>query len=85
MALTKGQEELKALLVKEKKNPRKLAGVVNLGRRIRGPVQRASKLITSSKEGNNQEAETREEDFSPKESDDESDYDEEQYPLADEK
>ena len=48
-------------------------------------MQRASKLVTSSKEGNNQEEETREEDSSPKESDDESDYDEEQYPPADEK
>ena len=80
MALAKGQEELKSLLVKEKKKPRKPTGVVILGIRIRGPVQRASEPITSSKEGNNQEEETREEDSSLKETDDESDYDEEQYP-----
>ena len=85
MDLTKGKEELKALLVKEKKTPRKPAGMVNLGRRIRGPVWRAPELVTSSKEGDNQEEETREEDSSTKESDDESDYDEEQYPPADEK
>ena len=58
---------------------------MNLGRRIRWPVQRASELITSSKEGDNQEEETREEDSSRKESDDESNYDEEQYPHANEK
>ena len=33
----------------------------------------------------NQEGETREEDLSPRESDNEADYNEEQYPLADEK
>ena len=86
MALAKGKEELKALIVKEKtKKPKKPIGVVNLGRRIRGPVRRASKLVTSSKEGDNQEGETREEDLSPKESDNESDYNEEQYPPADDK
>ena len=86
MALAKGQEDLKALILKDKKKkPKKPAGVVNLGGRIRGPVRRASELVTSSKERDNQEEETREEDSSSKESDDESDYDEEQYPPADEK
>ena len=66
MALTKGQEELKALLIKGKKKLKKPTGLVNLGRRIREPVQRASELVTSSKEGNSQEEETREEDSSPK-------------------
>ena len=50
MTLTKGKEELKALIVKEKtKKPKKPTGVVNLGRSIRGPVRRASELATSSK------------------------------------
>ena len=65
MALAKGKEELKALIVKEKtKKPKKPAGVVNLGRRITRPVRRASELVTLSKEGDNQEGETREEDLS---------------------
>ena len=66
MALTKGQEELKSLLIKEMKKPKKPTGLVNLGRRIKGPVRRAYELITSSKEGNNQEEETWEEDSNPK-------------------
>ena len=84
--LSKRKEDLKALILKgKKKNPKKPTGVVNLGRRIRGPMRRALELVTSSKEGDNQEGETREEDFSLKESDDEFDYNEEQYPPADEK
>ena len=78
MALTKGQEEQKTLLVKENKKPKKPIGLVNLGRRIIGPMRRAFELVTSSKEGDNQEEGTREEDSSPKEFDDEYDYDEEQ-------
>ena len=86
MALAKGQKDLKALILKDKrKKPKKPTGLVNLGRRIRGLVQRASELVTSSKEGDNQEEETREEDSSPKECDDEFDYDQEQYPPTDEK
>ena len=42
-------------------------------------------LTSSSKEGDNQEGKTRQEDPSPRESDNETDYNEEQYPLADEK
>ena len=60
MALTKGQKELKSLLVKEKKKPKKSAGVVNLGRRFKGPLRQVVELTSSSKEGDNQEGETRE-------------------------
>ena len=50
MALAKGQEELKALIVKEKtKKPNKLVGMVNLGRRFRGPLRRVVELASSSK------------------------------------
>ena len=78
VALAKGKEDLKALILKDKKKkPKKPTGLVNMGRRLRGPVRRASKLVTSSKEGDNQEREKREENFSPKEYDDESDYNEE--------
>ncbi|CAI8614674.1 unnamed protein product [Vicia faba] len=51
MALAKGQEELKALIVKEKtKKPKKPAGVVNLGRRFRGSLRQVVELASSSKE-----------------------------------
>ena len=86
MALAKGREELKDLIVNEKtKKPKKPTGLVNLGRRIKGPVRRASELATSSKERDTQEGETREEDLNPKGSDNESDYSEEQYRPADDK
>ena len=84
VALAKGKKDLKALILKDKKKkPKKPTGVVNLGRRIRGPVRRASELVISSKGRDNREGETREEDLSPRESDSESDYNEEQYPLVD--
>ena len=60
MALAKGQEELKALIVKEKtKKPRKTTSVVNLGRRFKGPLRQVVELTSSSKEGDNQEGEIR--------------------------
>ena len=83
-ALTKGQEELKALIIKYKdKKPRRTTGVVNLGRRFKGPLKQMVDLTSSSKEGENQEGETREEDPSPGESDNDTDYNEEQYPSVD--
>ena len=40
MALAKGKEELKALIVKDKtKKPRMTTGVVNLGKRFKGPLK----------------------------------------------
>ena len=72
MALAKGQEELKALIVKVKtKKPRKAVGVVNLGRRFKGPLRHVVELTSSSKEGDKQEGETREEEPSLRESDNE--------------
>ncbi|KAL5060188.1 hypothetical protein RYX36_031792 [Vicia faba] len=51
MALAKGQEDLKALIVKEKtKKPRKTTGVVNLGRRFKGPLRQVVELTSSLKE-----------------------------------
>ena len=45
MALAKAQEELKALIVKEKtKKPRKIAAMVNLERRFRGPLRQVVEL-----------------------------------------
>ena len=86
MDLAKVKEELKVLIFKDKtKKPRRTAGVVNLGRRFKGPLKQVVDLTSSSKEGDNQEGETREEDPSLRESDNETDYNEEQYPSADEK
>ena len=53
--------------------------------RFKGPLRQAVELTSSSKEGDNQEGETREEDPSPRESDNEDDYNEEQYPPVDKK
>ena len=51
----------------------------------KGPLRQVVKLTSSSKEGDNQEGETRDEDPIPGESDNETDYNEERYPLANEK
>ena len=74
VALAKGQEDLKALILKDrKKKAKKTAGVLNLGRRFKGPLKQMVDLTSSSKEGENQEGETREEDPSPGESDNDTD------------
>ena len=46
-------------------------------------MKRQVDLTSSSKEGENQERETREKDPSPEVSDNDTDYNNEQYPLAD--
>ena len=81
LALAKGQEELKALVIKEKtKKPKKQVGILKMGRRLRGPVKRAIDLSTPSNEGDNHE-----EDNNPGTDEDEADYSEEQYPSTDDK
>ena len=86
LALAKGQEELKALIVKKNtKKKNRPTGMAHMSRRFRGPQRQVVNLASSSKEGENQEGEAREEDPSPKESDNETDYNEEQYPPANEK
>ena len=80
VALSKGQEELKALIVKNNKKTKRIAGVAHMSRIFRGLPRRVVNLASSSKEGENQEVEAREEDPSPKESYNETDYNEEQYP-----
>ena len=73
MALAQGQEELKALVIKEKKKKaKKPAGILNIGRRLRGPVKRALDLATPSNEGDNNE-----DDNNPGTNEDEVDYSEE--------
>ena len=81
LALAKGREDLKTLIIKQKtKNPKKQAGILNMGRRLRGPVKRALDLTTPSNEGDNHE-----DDNNPGTDEDEADYSKEQYPPADDK
>ena len=83
LTLAKGKEDLKTLLLKDKKkNSKKSVDILNLGRRLRGPVKRALDLSTPSTEGDNQ---TKEGDNSPVTDEDEDDFSEEQYPLANDK
>src|SRR4051812_762782 len=44
MNLSKGQDELKTLLTKKDKNPRRPVGIINLGRRFRGPTKKAKEV-----------------------------------------
>ena len=86
LALAQGQEDLKALIIKEKtKKAKKLAGVLNLGRRFRGPTKWALDFTTPSNEGDNQEDKPTEENNNPETDEEEADYSEEQYPPADDK
>ena len=86
LALAKGQEDMMTLMIKDKKKKKKkLVGVLNLGRRFRGPAKRALEFATPSNEGDNQEEKTQEEDHSPGSVEEEADYDEEQYPPVDDK
>ena len=56
LAMDKGKEDLKTILLKDKKKKsKKSVGVLNLGRRLRGPVKRALDLSPSSNEGNSHE------------------------------
>ena len=61
LTLEKGQEELKTLLIKEKKKKaKKSADVLNLGRRFQGPARRTLDFATSSNEWDNQEGKNKE-------------------------
>ena len=81
ISLAKGQEDLKALIMKEKKKKKKKsAGILNMGRRFGGPLKQPVDLTSSSKEGENQERQTREEEPIPEVSDNDTDYNDEQYP-----
>ena len=71
----KGQEDLKTLILKEKK--KKKVGILNMGRRFGERLEHKTDLTSLSKEGENQE---REKNHSPVVSDNDTDYDEEQYP-----
>ena len=73
LALAKGQEDLKALITKEKKKKvKKQTGTLNTRRRFRGPAKRALEFETPSNEEDNQE-----EDNNPGSDEEEADYSEE--------
>ena len=78
LALAKGQEDPKALILKDKKKKtKKPMGVLNMGRRFRGPAKQALDFATPSNEGDNQEEKTKEEDNNPGTDEEEADYSEE--------
>ena len=61
LALAKGQEDMKALIIKEKtKKAMKPTSVFNLGRRFRGPAKQALYFATSLGEEDNQEEKNKE-------------------------
>ena len=80
--MAKGQEDLKALILKEKKKKKKVVGILNMGRRFGERLKQQTDLTTSSKEGDNQEGEK---DPSPAISDNDMDYNDEQYPPTEDK
>ena len=82
ISLAKGQEDLKALIMKEKKKKKKVAGILNMGRRFGERLKWKVDLTSSSKEEENQEEEK---DLSPAISDNYKDYNEEQYPPAEDR
>ena len=61
LSLAKGQEDLNTLMTKDKKKKaKKLVGVMNLGRRFKGPARQTLDFATSSGEGDNQEGKNKE-------------------------
>ena len=80
LSLAKGQEDLKTLILKEKK--KKKTVLFNMGRRFGNNLWEEVDLTTSSKDGENQE---RVKDPSPTISDNDTDYGDEQYPPAEDR
>ena len=83
ISLAKGQEDLKTLILKEKKKKKKKkVGILNMGRRFGERLKHPNDPTSSSKDGENQEMEK---DPSPAVSDNDTDYDDEQYPPAEDR
>ena len=82
MSLAKGQQDLKALILKERKKKKKRTVLFNTGRRFGNGLQNEVELTTLSV-GKDSPQERRVP--SPVVSDNETDYDEEQYPPAEDK
>ena len=84
LTLAKGQEELKTLLVEEKKKKtKKIARVLNMGRRFQGQTKRALEFAKTSGEKDNQDGKDKE--TVVQSESEEEDYSEELYPPADDK
>ena len=86
LALAKGQDDLKDIMIKDKKKKmKKMVGVLNMGRRFREPAKRALEFATPSNKEEKQEEKPKEEDHNPESDEEEADYAEEKYPPADDK
>ena len=81
MSLAKGQQGLKTLILKEKKKKKKTA-LLKMGRRFRNNLREEVDLTHSSRGGENQEERRAP---SPVISDNETDFNEDQYPSAEDK
>ena len=79
MSLAKGQQDLKTLILKDKK---KKTVLLNMGRRFRNNLREEVDLTHSSGGGENQEERRAP---SPVVSDNETDFDEDQYPPAEDR
>ena len=84
LSLSKGQEELKALLL-EKKKDKKVVSYINLGRRLKGQAAGVKIRVPKDREeGTENDSEDENADpFNPK--DDDEDYENEQYSPRDDK
>ena len=91
--LAKGREKLKTLIAKErKKKTRKLVGILNMGRRFRGPPKWAQDCDILSNEDDNQGEDGKSVEDEKRNNlgsgqyfeEEEEDYSDEQYPPADE-
>ena len=82
MSLAKGQQDLKTLILKERKKKKKRTVLFNLGRKSGNTLQNEAERTTPSVgEGNHQEGRVP----SPVVSDTETDFNDEQYPPAEDR
>ena len=87
LSLAKRQEDLKALILKEKekkkkKKKKKKVVLLNMGKRFGVRLKWQVDLTSSSKEGDNQD---KEKDPNPAVSDNDTDYNDEQYPPVEDR
>ena len=86
MTLAKGQEELKALLEKEReKKKKKRVGVATLGRRFEGQAKRVLDFPSTSEEGEGKGKGVAVPSKYEAEEEEDEDYSEQQYPPTDDK
>lgn len=83
--LSKGKEELKALLLEKKKKDKKPVSFINMGRRFKGRASRVKIEIPKSKEDETEDDSEDEKDNHINLEDDSEDSEDEQYPPEDDK